>query len=209
MKDLTTYINESLNEDKNIIQLLGLLNDINADFSQVTGKDPFELAKNQEKLLANELKRLSSEYEILTIEEYCQKKNMRYSPEVDSKVGDIVIYKGGKIAFCIDLKVSKSKTMVGTPTMISLVNFQGNTKHYYICSNIDGTNIRVLSANNIYNYITSGKGEVKTSKHRKNSNSKVNALSGKVNLTGTGDLEKLYDDDFVSTKTIKELTKQQ
>ena len=209
MKDLTTYINESLNEDKNIIQLLGLLNDINADFSQVTGKDPFELAKNQEKLLANELKRLSSEYEILTIEEYCQKKNMRYSPEVDSKVGDIVIYKEGKIAFCIDLKVSKSKTTVGTPTMLSLVNFQGNTKHYYVCSNIDGTNIRVLSANNLYNYITSGKGEVKASKDRKNSNSKVNALSGKVNLIGTGDLEKLYDEDFVSTSTIKELTKHQ
>ncbi len=209
MKDLTTYINESLSEDKNIMPLLGLLGDINIDFSQVTGKDPFELAKNQEKLLANELKKLSSEYEILTIEEYCQKKNIRYSPEVDSKVGDIVIYKEGKIAFCIDLKVSKSETTVGTPTMLSLVNFQGNTKHYYVCSNINGTNIRVLSANNLYDYITSGKGEVKVSKDRKNSSSKVNALFGKVNLTGNGDLEKLYDEDFVTTKTIKELTKQQ
>ena len=209
MKDLTTYINESLSEDKNIMPLLGLLNDIDVDFSQATGKDPFELAKNQEKLLADELKKLSSEYEILTVEEYCQKKKMRYSPEVDSKVGDIVIYKGGKIAFCIDLNVSKSKTTVGTPTMLSLVNFQGNTKHYYVCSNIDGTNIRVLNANNLYNHISSGRGEVKTSKTRKNSSSKVNALTGKVNLVGTGDLEKLYDEDSVSAKTIKELTKQQ
>ena len=189
MKDLTTYINESLSEDKNIMPLLGLLDDIDIDFSQVTGKDDYDLAKNQEQLLADELKKVAEEYEILTIKEYCEKKKIIYSPEVDSKIGDIVIYKEGKIAFCIDLKVSKSETTVGTPTMLSLVNFQGNTKHYYVCSNINGTNIRVLSANNLYDYITSGKGEVKVSKKRKESFSKVNALLDKVNLTGTGDLK--------------------
>lgn len=209
MKDLTTYINESLSEDKNIMPLLGLLDDIDIDFSQVTGKDDYDLAKNQEQLLADELKKVAEEYEILTIKEYCEKKKITYSPEVDSKIGDIIIYKEGKIAFCIDLKVSKSQTTVGTPTMLSLINFQGNTKHYYVCSNINGTNIRVLSANNLYNYITSGKGEVKVSKKRKESFSKVNALLDKVNLTGTGDLEKLYNEDFVTTNTIKELTRQQ
>lgn len=189
--------------------LLGLLDDIDIDFSQVTGKDDYDLAKNQEQLLADELKKVAEEYEILTIKEYCEKKKITYSPEVDSKIGDIIIYKEGKIAFCIDLKVSKSETTVGTPTMLSLINFQGNTKHYYVCSNINGTNIRVLSANNLYNYITSGKGEVKVSKKRKESFSKVNALLDKVNLTGTGDLEKLYNEDFVTTNTIKELTRQQ
>lgn len=209
MRDLSNYIIESLSQDKNIITVLGLLKDCELDFSKVTGKDDYDLAKNQEQLLADELKKVAEEYEILTIKEYCEKKKITYSPEVDSKVGDIVIYKGNKIAFCIDLKVSKSKEVIGTPTMLSLVNFYGNSNHYYICSNNDGSEVKVVSANNLYEHITSKKGTVKVSKKRKESFNKVNSLLDKVNLKGnnTDDLSKLYNEDFVSTDTIRELCK--
>lgn len=210
MRNLSNYIIESLSQDKNIIPILGLLNDCELDFSKITGKDDYDLAKNQERILANELKKVADGYEIFTIKEYCEKKKINYSPEVDSKVGDVIVYKENKIAFCIDLKVSKTKTVIGTPTMLSLVNFYGDDKHYYVCSNIDGSEIKVVSANNVYNYITSKKGTVKVSKKRKESFNKVNLLLDKVNLTGNNsdDLSKLYNEDFVSTTTIRELCKQ-
>jgi hypothetical protein len=215
MKSLKKFIFESTNEVITFIQKLNLNFTETGKMPNSTKEERAARAKVQEKIVIDAINEASETYSAVGIEEYCEKIGKKYSYELDSKLGDIIIYENGKESIYIDLKVGNSNKYIGTPTMLSLVNFGANNNdrdHFYFCTTLDGTDSEMVIARELYNYITTKNGSVMASKNRKTSSSEVSKLFDKVNLIKSSaapdaDLTKLYDEDYIPAKTIKDFNK--
>lgn len=215
MKDIKLFILESLNN-----KLLTAVRNLNYDFSETaslsnnTKENRAKKAKAQEKIfidLFNELtdKDTHFDYKAISCEDYCKLINKTYSFIEDSKIGDIIIMNDKTPEMFIDLKVAETNKYIGTPDMLSLVNFasEHDDKKYYLCSSLDGTQTKLILANEIYNIIISKKGNVIVSKDRNHISKEVEVFKDKVKLVApknmeNADLSKLYDEDFVATSVI-------
>ena len=211
MKSLVKFILESSND------VFTFINSLKFDFSETSNMPSNSIenralkAKSQEQILIDTINNASEKYSAIGIKEYCEKNNKKYSYEIDSKLGDIVIYKDNKEVMFIDLKVSNEETYYGTPDMLSLVNFAANkdNKKYYLCSSINGVKHKLLLANDVYSYIINNKETIIASKDRKNSSTDVSKLFDKVTLKNSNknnfDITKLYDEDFVPSFVINKI----
>jgi len=215
MKNIKLFILESLNN-----KLLTVVRNLNYDFSETaslsnnTKENRAKRAKAQEKIfidLFNELtdKDTHFDYKAISCEDYCKLINKTYSFIEDSKIGDIIIMNDKTPEMFIDLKVAETNKYIGTPDMLSLVNFasERDDKKYYLCSSLDGSQKKLILANEIYNIIISKKGNVIVSKDRNHISKEVEAFKDKVKLVApknmeSADLSKLYDEDFVATSVI-------
>lgn len=221
MKSLVKYIYESKND------VVTLLTNLKVDFSSVasmpiqTVDQRYTKGKKQEKILIDTLNdgALPEGYIVMSIEEWCEQNEENYSPKIDSKYGDIVI-NDGKEEWFIDLKVTLNinKTeFIGTPTILSLVNFSGQKNHIYFLSNADGSVTYIVDPDKLMKLLTSKKESayLMTTSHRVDKNSvypEVRSMEGKVNLKvpSTRDAsdpiwstDYIDNEDFVSSFTIK------
>ena len=216
MKNLKEYILESVSN-----KLITLINSINYDFSETssmsnsTKENRAKKAKAQEKILIDAINGAQEEYNAIGCEEYCNLINKKYSFEEDSKIGDIIIMKNDKPEMFIDLKVANSNNYLGTPDMLSLVNFatvatENDDKKYYLCCNLNGSNSKLIKASKVYNKVLSKEANIIVSKDRSNISPEVKKLTNKVKLVApknmdNADLTKLYDEDFVATSVIENI----
>ena len=213
MKNIIELINEVASMDpKNLIKNLKF------DFSETsrmpinTKEERAEKAKAQEAILVDVINNAQDEYKAIGIKDYCKSINKQYSYKLDSMMGDVILMKDENPIMFIDLKVSHTNNYLGTPDMLSLVNF-GSIKYdkkYYLCSNIDGTNTKLVLANDVYNNIISRKGIMIASRDRKNISEEVRKLTDKVKVIAPkgmedADTSKLYNEDFVATNVIQRL----
>ena len=220
MKSLLNFINEALNPN-----ILTYLNKLKIDFSDTKGMssntktDRYNKAKAQEAKMVEVLSQsLPADYSVKSIEDWCKENKKSYSPEFDSKNGDIVLSDGKQEIF-VDLKVAEDDSYLGTPTVLSLVNFSNADNHYYFLSNLSGTRKKVVNAKAVYDFMTSKNKDAffMTSKYRDEgykANKEVENLYNKVNLkapktqTATQrmqDTSYLSDEDFVSTYSIEKI----
>ena len=214
MKTLTKYILEN-------IAAFGpetLINGLKYDFSSTknmsyeTKKDRYAKAKAQEQILIDAVNNAGEIYKAVGIEEYCSLTGKSYSNELDIKLGDIVIMNGSDAVMFIDLKVADDNTYYGTPDMLSLVNFAERPydKKYYLCCKLNGVGSKLIKANTVYDAVVSKTASVIVSKDRNNISPKVSELTNVVKLVAPqnnkyADTSKLYDEDFVSTASIRDL----
>ena len=221
MKSLVHYINESKND------IISLLNNFKVDFSDVssmpihTVDQRYEKGKAQEKIFIDTMNNgaLPEGYTLMSIEDWCEENGQTYSPKIDSKLGDIVI-NDGKEDWFIDLKVSlniQKTEYVGTPTILSLVNFSGQKNHIYFLSNVNGSIKYVVDADKLMKLMTSKSTSayLMTTKHRSDKNSvypEVRNMEGKINIKVPKSIESddpiwstdyIDNEDFVSSFTIK------
>lgn len=213
MKTLVQFIYESVS-----MNIFTMIDDLKYDFSK-TGKmgdsskeDRSKKAKAQEKILIDTINDAQEEYNAIGIEEYCNLINKTYSFELDSKIGDIVIMKNDKPVLFIDLKVANSNDYLGTPDMLSLVNFAADNddKKYYLCCKLNGVDSKLVKANKIYSKVLAKEANVIVSKDRSNISPEVKKLTDKVKLVAPkemndADTSKLYDEDFVATSDIQNI----
>ena len=210
MKSLLQFINEASS-----MNVMTFINSLNVDFSETAGmsiktkQGRAKKAKAQEKILVDAINEATDQYTAMGIEDYCKSIGKSYTYEMDSKMGDVVIMKDENPVLFIDLKVAETKDFLGTPTMLSLVNFASTNddKKYYLCSNINGSNIKLVNANKLYNKVVSKKAIVIVSKDRSTVSPEVQKLNGKVKLIApnnnqNADTSTLYDEDFVATSAI-------
>lgn len=214
MKTLQEFINESVSPN----YIMALINGLNYDFSETenmpnnTKEERAKKAKAQEEILINTINNAQEKYKVIGIKEYCNLINKTYSYELDSKFGDIIFMKNDEPILFIDLKVAETDKYLGTPDMISLVNFASKTdnKKYYLCTNINGSSKKFVKANDVWNKVVSKEATVLVSKDRKNISPDVKNLFDKVKLVApekmkNADLSKLYDEDYISTKDIRNI----
>lgn len=210
MKSLVQFINEAVS-----MNILTLINSLHYDFSETakmsnsSKQERTNKAKAQEKILIDIINNAQEEYNAIGVEEYCESIDKTYSSELDSKIGDIIIMKDSKAILFIDLKVAETDKYLGTPDMLSLVNFasKNDDKKYYLCSNIKGSNTKLVKANNVWDKVISKKANVIVSKDRSNISPEVKKLTDKVKIVApesmkNADTTKLYDEDFVATSDI-------
>lgn len=213
MKSLMRFINEAIS-----MNILTLINGLHYDFSETSNmsnsskQDRAKKAKAQEKILIDAINNAQDEYEAMGIEEYCDLTGKSYSYELDSEIGDVIIMKNDKPVLFIDLKVSETDKYLGTPDMLSLVNFAADNddKKYYLCCKINGADSKLVQANKVYNKVLSKEANVIVSKDRSNISSEVKKLTDKVKLIApkgmdNADTSKLYDEDFVATPDIRDM----
>lgn len=207
MKSLLQFIKESAST-----KLLTLVNNLHYDFTDTSNLSKEDKAKAQEKILIDTINNLDNEYKAIGVKEYCKLINKTYSDELDSKIGDIIIMKDNKPVLFIDLNVAETDKYLGTPNMLSLVNFaeEDDDKKYYLCCKINGVGSKLIKANKVYTKVLSKEASVIASKNRSNISPKVKELTNKVKLFAPNnmnnvDTTKLYDDDFVSTSSIQNL----
>lgn len=210
MKSLIRFINEAIS-----MNILTLINGLHYNFSETSNmsnsskQDRAKKAKAQEKILIDAINNAQDEYEAMGIEEYCDLTGKSYSYELDSEIGDVIIMKNDKPVLFIDLKVAETDKYLGTPDMLSLVNFAADNddKKYYLCCKINGADSKLIQANKVYNKVLSKEANVIVSKDRSNISSEVKKLTDKVKLIApkgmdNADTSKLYDEDFVATPDI-------
>ena len=213
MKRLQDYINEAASTN-----IFVLIDSLKYDFSNTSSinssskQNRVKKAKAQEEILINTINNAQDEYHAIGIKEYCDSISKSYSYELDSKIGDIIIMKNNKPVLFIDLKVSETDKYVGTPDMLSLVNFAADNddKKYYLCCKINGVDSKLVKANKVYNKVVSKEGIVIVSKDRSNISPEVKKLTDKVKLVApkgmnNADTSKLYDEDFVASTVIQKL----
>ena len=213
MKNLTQFIIEAIS-----MNILTLINGLHYDFSETSNmsnsskQDRAKKDKAQEKILIDAINNAQDEYEAIGIEEYCDLTGKSYSYELDSEIGDVIIMKNDKPVLFIDLKVSETDKYLGTPDMLSLVNFAADNddKKYYLCCKINGADSKLVQANKVYNKVLSKEANVVVSKDRSNISSAVKKLTDKVKLVApqgmnNADTSKLYDEDFVATPDIRDI----
>lgn len=214
MKTLKEFINESalLN------YISSLINGLKYDFSETTNmpnstkEERAKKAKAQEKILIDIINNAQEKYKAIDVKEYCNLTNETYSPTLDSKIGDIILMKNDEPVLFIDLKVAETDKYLGTPDMLSLVNFASkpDDKKYYLCTNINGTSKKFIEANKVWDKVISKEAKIIVSKDRKNISSDVQKLFDKVKLVApqkiqNADLSKLYDEDYIGTADIKNI----
>lgn len=214
MKTLTKYILENIAA----FSPETLINGLKYDFSSTknmphgTQKDRYAKEKAQEQILIDAVNNAGETYKAVGIEEYCSLTGKSYSYELDIKLGDIVIMNGSDAVMFIDLKVADDNTYYGTPDMLSLVNFaeRPDDKKYYLCCKLNGVDSKLVKANTVYDAVVSKIASVIVSKDRNNISPKVSELTNVVKLVAPqnnkyADISKLYDEDFVSVDSIRNL----
>ena len=213
MKRLQDYINEAASTN-----IFVLIDGLKYDFSDTSSinssskQNRAKKAKAQEEILINTINNAQDEYHAIGIEEYCDSIGKSYSYELDSKIGDIIIMKNNKPVLFIDLKVAETDKYVGTPDMLSLVNFAADNddKKYYLCCKINGVDSKLVKANKVYNKVLSKEATIIVSKDRSHISPEVKKLTDKVKLVApkgmnNADTSKLYDEDFVASTVIQKL----
>lgn len=213
MKSLVQFINEAVS-----MNVLTLINSLHYDFSETSNmsnsskQDRAKKAKAQEKILVDIINNAQDQYKAIGVEEYCDSIGKSYSYELDSKIGDIIIMKNDKPVLFIDLKVAITNEYLGTPDMLSLVNFAADNddKKYYLCCKINGADSKLIQANKVYNKVLSKEANIIVSKDRSNISPEVKKLTDKVKLVApqnmkNADTSKLYDEDFVGNDDIKKI----
>jgi hypothetical protein len=142
----------------------------------------FALPKLQELLICNVANNRSDnlDIEFLPIKKYLQLKKIKWSHDLDAKLGDIiVVYKGTTIVICcIDLKVAddgphkiyypQNRLFVGCIDAYSYKRFAedatGNIPHIYLCMSYDGSEYILIDAIKLRNCIGANKSMFKYNK---------------------------------------------
>ena len=222
MKNLSNFINEALSG------IASILENVKINFgktvcSSADSEDVrYEVAKQQAQMMVEALSQgvLPENWVAMDIETWCENNRVNYSPQIDSEWGDLVISDGSEDWF-IDLKVSMSDKYIGTPSILSLVNFSKGANRIYFMSNSNGSQIYIVDAAKLMDLMLSmdDSAFLVTSRARETKNNQtfreVEELTGKVNIrqskTGRENpgndeiwgLDHLNNDDFVSSYTIR------
>lgn len=144
----------------------------------------YYLPKVQERLVCNVANNVANymkndvAIEFLTIKKYLERKGLKWSRELDAKLGDIiVVLKGTTHVFaCIDLKVAndgpnkvyypQNRLFVGCITDASYELFAKNATrkypHYYLCTSYDGSEFVIVDAFKLVDYLNDNKIQIDT-----------------------------------------------
>ena len=209
MKTLSTFLNESLNDNifKNIVSCTFNFGSTKS-MPIKTKQERCAKGKVQEKIVIDVLSEKFPDYQFISCEEWCKQNHLTYSPKMDSYYGDFMICKDNKTLYNVDLKVG-TKSYLGTPDALSLTNFGNNSakeggKYFYLCVNENGTDVAIISAKKLYRIQQTGKFIVSVNRTRELKNSAFNNAKIVNNKASeNADLSKLYEEDFVSTSTIE------
>ena len=136
----------------------------------------YYLPKVQERLVCNVANNVANyigtgnvEMEFLTIKKYLELKGLKWSKELDAKLGDIIVVLKGttQVLACIDLKVAndgqnkvyypQNRLFVGCITNNSYEWFAKNATrkypHYYLCTSYDGSQFVIIDAFKLVDYV--------------------------------------------------------
>lgn len=135
----------------------------------------YYLPKVQERLVCNVANNVANyidnniEIEFLTIKKYLERKRLKWSKELDAKLGDIIVVLKGttQVLACIDLKVAndgqnkvyhpQNRLFVGCITDTSYELFAKNATrkypHYYLCTSYDGSEFVIIDAFKLVDYL--------------------------------------------------------
>lgn len=135
----------------------------------------YYLPKVQERLVCNVANNVANyigsttEIEFLTIKKYLERKGLKWSKELDAKLGDIIVVLKGttQVLACIDLKVAndgpnkvyypQNRLFVGCITDTSYELFAKNATrkypHYYLCTSYDGSEFVIVDAFKLVDYL--------------------------------------------------------
>ena len=135
----------------------------------------YYLPKAQERLVCNVANNVANyigsttEIEFLTIKKYLELKKLKWSKELDAKLGDIIVVLKGttQVLACIDLKVAndgpnkvynpQNRLFVGCITDTSYELFAKNATrkypHYYLCTSYDGSEFVIIDAFKLVDYL--------------------------------------------------------
>ena len=135
----------------------------------------YYLPKVQERLVCNVANNVANyidnniEIEFLTIKKYLERKGLKWSRELDAKLGDIIVVLKGttQVLACIDLKVAndgqnkvyypQNRLFVGCITDTSYELFAKNATrkypHYYLCTSYDGSEFVIIDAFKLVDYL--------------------------------------------------------
>ena len=135
----------------------------------------YYLPKVQERLVCNVANNVANyidnniEIEFLTIKKYLERKGLKWSKELDAKLGDIIVVLKGttQVLACIDLKVAndgpnkvynpQNRLFVGCITDTSYELFAKNATrkypHYYLCTSYDGSEFVIIDAFKLVDYL--------------------------------------------------------
>lgn len=135
----------------------------------------YYLPKVQERLVCNVANNVANyigntaEIEFLTIKKYLERKGLKWSKELDAKLGDIIVVLKGttQVLACIDLKVAndgpnkvynpQNRLFVGCITDTSYKLFAKNATrkypHYYLCTSYDGSEFVIVDAFKLVDYL--------------------------------------------------------
>lgn len=208
-----------MNEEQNFTDLyLEELKKTHIDFSDTKSMSSlsigelYDKAKVQEKYFVSKLPtkdKFGNRYTILTIEDWCNVKGVEYSHKIDLECGDVVVVHKGNVVLYIDLKVGIEK-YAGTPQVSSVMYFGVNLdpKRTYYCCRIDGSMTKIINAHDLYNAVFTGSVDVMVSYNRRKLSSTVNSMRNRVRLFKPkrlqyADMDKLYDEDFVTSPSIE------
>ena len=135
----------------------------------------YYLPKVQARLVCNVANNVANyignnvEIEFLTIKKYLERKGLKWSRELDAKLGDIIVVLKGttQVFACIDLKVAndgqnkvyypQNRLFVGCITDTSYELFAKNATrkypHYYLCTSYDGSEFVIVDAFKLVDYL--------------------------------------------------------
>ena len=144
----------------------------------------YYLPKVQERLVCNVANNVANymgndiEMEFLTIKKYLERKGLKWSRELDAKLGDIIVVLKGttQVLACIDLKVAndgpnkvyypQNRLFVGCITDTSYELFAKNATrkypHYYLCTSYDGSEFVIVDAFKLVDYLKDNKIQINT-----------------------------------------------
>ena len=144
----------------------------------------YYLPKVHERLVCNVANNVANyidnniEIEFLTIKKYLERKGLKWSRELDAKLGDIIVVLKGttQVLACIDLKVAndgpnkvynpQNRLFVGCITDTSYELFAKNATrkypHYYLCTSYDGSEFVIIDAFKLVDYLKDNKIQINT-----------------------------------------------
>ena len=145
----------------------------------------YYLPKVQERLVCNVANNVANyigtgnvEIEFLTIKKYLERKGLKWSRELDAKLGDIIVVLKDTthVLACIDLKVAndgqnkvyypQNRLFVGCITDASYELFAKNATrkypHYYLCTSYDGSEFVIVDAFKLVDYLKDNKIQINT-----------------------------------------------
>ena len=145
----------------------------------------YYLPKVQERLVCNVANNVANyigtgnvEIEFLTIKKYLERKGLKWSRELDAKLGDIIVVLKDTthVLACIDLKVAndgqnkvyypQNRLFVGCITDTSYELFAKNATrkypHYYLCTSYDGSEFVIVDAFKLVDYLKDNKIQINT-----------------------------------------------
>lgn len=211
MKSLVSFIKESVN-NISLNEMFSIIKRMNVSLTPMS-EHSFDIANQQAIEWCEAFNALTDKYVAMTLREWLEQNNKKYSTVEDLKNGDIVVV-GGDNEIYFDIKVAMSATnnkdIYGTPTAHSLVNFSHSKYNYYLCYTSDFSKVKIVNAIELKDYMINNEYDKFLPSIKNDRNTiigvfKHGTIKSTLNIKNN-DFDNVYDVDYVPSHIINSLS---